>query len=278
MMVKLIRTEMKRNLFTWSTLIAFLLFVALFVLGAEKFRPNTELGLERNSYNYFSAFLYTHGVGPKAILPIVFPFIIALLSGSSLALDRKTGYIEFILLRTTYKKYIFSKMIAASIISFLFVFIVEILCFLYLRISFHPPNSITEMEGYVPSFGHDLFTQSPFLYIFFIVLNTAILAVFISLLSILLATWSKNVYIVMFAPFFIFIIGQLLFFALHINKFAPFELVGGYMLNSFEYSLLELPIILLFSLLITSFLVYFRFSLKFKKGLQLYGKTKINSI
>lgn len=247
-------------------LISFLLVITFLIQGYEAFRPNVQFIAENPNYNnYFLAFLYAQGMGPKAILPGILPLAIALAVGASLAWDRKTGYIQALMIRITYKKYILGKLISAILISFFFIFISELVAFLYGVLTF--PGIKTILENYkTPFYATDLFLSHPFLYVLLIIFNIALLSTVISLLTVFLSTISKNVLLVTALPWLLFIVLQFVFYALGLNRYAPIDLVGMYMLNNFRYDTLEIPLIWLGIGMVLFLLTYLTFSKTIKRG------------
>lgn len=249
--------------------IAFILMSALFIQGFEAFRPGPYVPLSMERNNFYVAFLYAQGMGANALLAGVFPLVIALASGDSLVWDKKSGYEQHQLMRISYNRYILGKLFGASIISFGFVFVSELLAFTYGMIMFPGVVTLKKILGITPDYAADLFINHPFLYVLLIILNTALFGMVISLLSMLISTFVKNVYVVIAVPWLLFFVLQFVFYAINLSKFAPLDLVGMYMSSSFQqYSTLEIPltrISLWLILFISTYLAYIR---KFKVGVR----------
>ena len=240
MLFKFIKVEIGRQLLRWQTLLAFMLMMALFIQGFEAFRPNG-IVLSPDKHNYFLAFLYAQGKGPRAMLPILLSLIISLTAGDSLALDRKTGFTQFSLLRITYPKYIMGKIISSSIISFFFVFMTEIAAFIYGVLTFPGTVVMQYNQGIYPDYASQLFIDHPYMYILLIISNASLMAMVVALLSVLVSTKSKNVFIVIASPFLLSILLQFTLNALDLNRYAPLDLIGTYMLSYYKYQTLEIP-------------------------------------
>lgn len=265
MLSNIIKTEIRRNFLRWQTLLAFILMLAFFIQGFEAFRPNgIELSPERQ--NFFLAFLYAQGKGPRAMLAIVLPLVVALIAGDSLAWDRKTGFNHFTLMRSTYKKYILGKIIGASITSFIFVFVSEWIAFLYGIFSFPKPETMQYILGVSPDYAAQLFLDSPFVYILLIIFNTSLLAMVISLVAVLISVKVKNIFVVIATPFLLFILLQFAFNILSFDRYAPMDLIGIYMLSNFKYQIFEIPAIWIVLWLVLAFGIYSSFTNKYKRG------------
>lgn len=265
MLSNIIKTEVSRNFLRWQTLLAFILMLTFFYQGFEAFRPNG-LELSSDKHNFFLAFLYAQGKGPRAMLAMVLPLVVALTAGDSLAWDQKTGYKHLTLMRTTYKNYILGKIISASITSFIFVFISEWIAFFYGTTIFPKAETMQYILGVSPDYATQLFIYNPYIYILLIIFNTSLLAMVISLLSLMVSVKVKNIFIVVATPFLFFIILQFIFNTLSMNRYAPFDLVGIYMLSNYKYQIYEIPLIWVILWLILAFGIYSLFSQKYKVG------------
>lgn len=262
MLLKFIKVEIGRQFVRWQTLLALILMFALFIQGFEAFRPNG-IALSSDKHNYFLAFLYAQGKGPRAMLPIIVALVVSLVAGDSLALDRKTGYVQFSLLRITYPKYILGKIISASIISFVFVFIAEAVAFIYGVLTFPAPAVMEYNRGIYPEYASQLFIDHPYLYVLLIIFNTSLMAMVIALLSVFVSTKVKNVLVVIAVPFTLSILLQFAFNALNLNRYAPLDLVGTYMLSYYKYQTLEIPGIHITLWMILCFITYGVYTRKF---------------
>jgi hypothetical protein len=249
----------RKNWFVFS----FLILLGFYIQGIETY-------FDPNHPNSFDAFLYAHGEGAGALLPGIFPLVISLFAGSSLAWDRRTGFETYLFTRTNYRIYLASKLISTAISSFVFVLLTDLIAFLYscFRYSTFSYTPITEnAPGYVSS----LYMNSPFGYVFLIMLNGALAAIAIAFISVVISIFVKNIYIVLALPWLLFLFLQ---FALYVIKqihYAPLDLLGLYMLRK-NYSLLEIPSVwcsVSILLLLVSFLVY---SIKYRnRGGQLHA-------
>lgn len=264
MLLNVIKSEIRRTYFRWQTLLAFFLLLAFFIQGYEAFRPNG-IELSPEWQNFFLAFLYAQGKGPRAMLAIVLPLVVALTAGDSLAWDRKTGFNHLTLMRSTYKNYILGKIIGASITSFVFVFISEWVAFLYGFFSFPKPEIMQYISGISPDYAAQLFLDSPYTYILLIIFNTSLLAMVISLVSVFVSVKVKNIFVVTAIPFLLFILLQFAFNILSFDRYAPIDLVGTYMLSNFKYPVFEIPVIWIVFWLVLAFGIYSAFTKKYKR-------------
>ncbi|MGZ4123746.1 MAG: sulfate permease [Tumebacillaceae bacterium] len=231
-MLTIFRMEWKRTFRRWQWLVSFLLMIAFLVAGMETY-------FDPVHPSSFEAILYAIGKGANALFPGIFPLAIALFAGSSLAWDRKTGYRDYILLRTTYKRYIGSKLLAAALAGFTLTVATELLAFLYAVIRY-PTFSFTPDPDFVPGFLPGLYLTSPTLYVFGAMLIVALAAVFVGLFSVVISTMIKNIYIVIAVPWLLFLLLQFFLYIINGQHYAPLDLIGLYMIRR-NYGTLEVP-------------------------------------
>lgn len=234
--------ELQRNLYRWQFLVAWTLLIGSFWQGFHAFQPGSKAFVSPETTNVFLAFIYALGEGPNVLLPGVFPLIAVLFAGDSLAWDRRTGYEQAILLRTSYKRYIVGKALAAAATSGGLVFITEVLAFLYGLAQFstvsHPTPSVL-----APTYAPQLFFYHPWLYVGLLMINTALLAAVVSVFALMLSTWIPNAYIVAGIPWVLFFVLQFGFYAMGWIAYAPIDLVGAYVVSYYHHPTLGIPIL-----------------------------------
>ncbi|MBN6187624.1 hypothetical protein JQN58_11910 [Aneurinibacillus sp. BA2021] len=267
MLLLFLKTEIKRAFSRWQILVAFFLLVLLFIQGIETFRPETHLPGALAFNNFYVAFLYAQGMGASAILPGVLPLIIALAAGDSMAWDRRSGYQQFILMRISRGKYIIGKLLSASLISVIFIFVSEIFMLIYTFASFPNSEHMQHVNGITPKYASNLFIEDPFLYILLIILNTSLLAMVVSAMSVMCSIFSKNIYAVIVIPWIFFFLLQFIFYNINLAKFAPIDLVGLYMNSIFQYSIIEIPFIWITLWLLLCCITYLVFIRSYKARL-----------
>jgi hypothetical protein len=264
LLTKITKMEIRRAFFRRQALVAFLIMSAFFIQGFEAYRPGPLVPVTAN-HNFYFAFLYAHGNGASGLLPLVFALIVSLAAGNSLAWDKKSGFIQYVLMRTSYKTYIVGKMVSASVVSFVFVFISELFCFVLAAIQFPNISDINKIHSsFIPKYAGSLFIDHPFLYILLIIFNSALSAVFISMVSVFVSTTVKNIYIVVATPWLLFIVLHFVLYSINLTRYAPLDLVGAYILNHFSYRTLEIPFIWIVLSIVFYTLTYFFFARNFK--------------
>jgi hypothetical protein len=239
LLVNMVKLEINRLLWRWQTIIALSLVIFFFLQGCDSFAPNDHVKALPGS-NGWMAFLYGVGKGPRALFPLVIPLVIPFIASDSLAYDRRYGFDRATLLRIPYRTYILSKMISASVVSFLFVTISQFMMFIYTSIQFDLPMQIRHDWALFPSYAEELFLSFPFLYILLIIFNMSLLAMAISMVSVMLSNISKNVYLVLATPFLSFFVLHHFFYTMEWSRLAPFNLIGRYMLREFPTYLIPL--------------------------------------
>jgi hypothetical protein len=263
LLASMVKLEMNRLLWRWQAIVAFLFMILFFMQGYQAYTPNNYVRA-LPGHNGWMAFLYVVGNGPRALFPLVIPLVLPFIAGDSLAYDRRYGFDRATLLRIPYRTYILSKMISASVVSFLFVAISQLVLFIYISIQFDLPMQIRRDWALFPSYAAEWFLSFPFLYILLIIFNTSLLAMVISMVSVMLSNISKNVYLVLATPFLSFFVLHHFFYTMEWSRLAPFNLVGGYMLGEFPTYLI--PLIWFVSWLLFGGFAFYFYHRKFSQG------------
>jgi ABC-type Na+ efflux pump permease subunit len=238
-----VKSELKRAMQRRQTWLALVVMLAFFIAGFEAYRPGPNR-LGPDHYNVYMAFLYAMGKGSSAVLPGVFPLMISLAAGDSLAWDKRTGFDQSLLLRMTFRKYIVGKMLAASLISFCFVYLAALLAMVYGCATFPVVSSVPQIDGVTPDYARGLFLDHPLLYLMFVVFNTALLGMATALLSVLLSTIIRNIYVVTVIPWLMYFVLQFMLYSFHSIRYAPLDMVGQYLLDGVhQYSTWEMPLL-----------------------------------
>ncbi|GAC42656.1 IIC component [Paenibacillus popilliae ATCC 14706] len=210
-----------------------MIIIAFFIIGMESyFSPRHP--------NFFSAYFYAHGAGADSFLAGVFPLAVTLLVGHSLAWDRKTGFYNYGLIRTNYRRFIGGKFIAAAITSFILVCVTELLAFAYAVLRY-PTYDISHIQI---AYALPLYKELPFVYILLIIFNTVLAAICFSFLSITLSTLLTNIYLVVALPWLFAFLLQFFLYIISEIKYAPLDLLGIYMIRTaYHYSIFEIAIV-----------------------------------
>lgn len=222
-----LKTEFKRAILNRKIIIAILLgliFQSISVFARIKndlfasstVYPNPEdlihlIGNATNRFQlwYFSTDLYT------IIMPLIccIPFV-----GSYLE-DTNGGFINFITIRTSFKKYVFSKVIVVFSSGFMTIFISSSL--FYLFISLIKPNNLEYCSLNTYGFLSDLFNVNPNLYVIYYILICSIMGGTFALIGLAVSTKINNPLIPIIAPMLYWYAGTFLFDTLKLVSFEP---------------------------------------------------------
>lgn len=268
MLGSLIKIELRRLLNRWQLWIAMLLLIACFIQGYIAFRP---FGLEIDQYhdNYFIAFSYAQGMGAEAILAGVYPLIISLLAGDSLVRDKRSGFDRYIFTRVSYKQYILAKLISSAIVVALFVYVVEFIMFICAMVAFPATETVQAIQGSTPVYAEQIFLSYPYLFILLITNNAVLYGIALVMICNFLATLTKNIYIVLVAPWILLFVMQLVFYNMELSDYAPLDLLGLYLSGGLIYqqTTLEIPIIFLTVIAFLFLACYLVFTWNIKRGI-----------
>ncbi|GAC42652.1 hypothetical protein [Paenibacillus popilliae] len=251
-MLKIAQMELFRIFCKWYSIIPFIIIIACFIQGLETY-------FDPIHPNFFSAYFYAHGAGAEALLAGIFPLAVTLLVGHSLAWDRKTGFYNYVMIRTNCWKFIGSKLVSAAISSFVLVCVTELIAMAYAMVRY-PIYDISHSQIV---YALDLYKADPFVYVLLIILNTILAAICFSFLSITLSTLLTNIYLVVALPWLFAFILQFFLYIISKIRYAPLDLLGIYMLRN-DYSIFEIAMVwggISLSLVIITFSIY---AVKFK--------------
>lgn len=233
------KIELKRAFFRWKTLVAFILFMAVFIHISYLDKldiPNNpmypkQLFLEEN--NFFISYLKAMGSDINSYMPIVFPVVILLIIGDSLIEDLKTGFLQLYLTRTDWKEYIRSKTIAISLVSFIISFMFQVCAFIY-SIMTHPYYRPKEVQV-APCFAQNLYLSNPYLYIFIIFIIFSLISTAIALFAMALSSALKNSSQAILLPWILYlVVGLGLNFISPITyNFSPVVMCGPFIFEFF---------------------------------------------
>jgi ABC-type transport system involved in multi-copper enzyme maturation permease subunit len=232
----LVKVEIKRALSKWTTGIAFVILLAFCLQGLYSFYtffPNSmawRANHQATTFNAYQAFLWIW-TGPSDFIVGVFPLLVTMGAGDSLAWDRKTGFMEFIISRTTSRRYIIAKIVSASIVGFLLVMLTQMISIALSLLVF--PHA-TGNTGYVPPFLSGLYASSPFLYILLVALISAVAGMAFAVIAVILSTVVKNVFLVVIGPWLLFVVVSLLCYDYYHHHphvmlpYSPLVILGPY--------------------------------------------------
>lgn len=260
LLAHMIRIELRRAVHKWRWFIPFMIILGCCIEGIlvyfDPIHPNA-----------FSSFLYGIGKGADAILGLVFPLAIPLFVGGSLAVDRRTGFENYILSRMNYKQYIGAKLLSAAIASVMLVLITELIAF-GVALLIYPDFAYKPVSYNAPGYATHLYLTWPYLYVLLIICNNAVAAISISFISVMFSTMIKNMYVVLALPWVSFLLLQyVIYSAGNGDHYAPLDLIGLYMVEQ-DYTVLEVPMLWISLAVVLAMMTFAITSLKYKARLK----------
>jgi len=217
----MLKEECRRAFFSWSFLLAIAITFVAAIVGLLEYGPPVD-PFARNpgeypfTQNAFDGFIY--GVY-YWVLPLLAPLIAVLPFAASFITDRSSGYVSFILSRTSFRKYITSKFFANLLaggisISLPLLIMYGIINIFYLR-GFEPVPAAGEpwVGARIPyaslpgPMGY-LYRTKTDLYVFFLIGLSFIFGATYASLGLALSLFLHNRYVALATPFILYQIGS----------------------------------------------------------------------
>jgi len=205
----MLKLELKRAFFSWSFGLAFLIGLIALGQGLYNYGRGFPISPEAKNadpflYNSFDALLMAR----LGLISIVVPLLAALPFADSLALDRNSGYIRFLLLRTKRPKYIWSKFLANVLSGGMAVALPHIIIYITATIIFPEglPTLIGQQRMIVTGPLSDVYQSNPALYVWFIIFLSLLFGVVYTTTGMTVACFSDNRYVVLASPFMFYIV------------------------------------------------------------------------
>jgi len=226
---------MKRLLMSRSFYGAILVGIIAGCFGIKAYNDNVyfhRLAGNSEAISAFDAWLYALGVGQSSLLKFIIVILIAIPFVDSYVYDKKTGYINYVRTRLSFNKYLFSKFLINGFAGGLIIFSIYIplLIISGLLYPFNTPN--TELN-YIPyGFFEEIYMNTPFIYVFIVVLIGCIFGVLFATLGLTSSVLFNNRFAVTVYPFvfyvFFMIFAQIIHadFLLPIILITPFSIIG----------------------------------------------------
>lgn len=173
----------------------------------------------------YQAWLYALSLGGASLYKIIAPLLI-IPNLDSFFVERKNGYSNFVITRSNYKAYFFSKLFSGIIVSGA-ILIVSLLSWLAVCIVMFPHNMPIDTYTYISDEElRHFFVNGPIIYIAVVIaLNFLFAAIFYSL-GFGLSYFCKNRYIVMIIPFLIYLALTMLASILNWAMLSPVSMVA----------------------------------------------------
>ncbi|MEG0596623.1 MAG: hypothetical protein RR502_01135 [Oscillospiraceae bacterium] len=182
---------------------------------------------QSSAVSFYQAFLYTLSFGSGTLFKIVAPLLI-IPNLDSFFMDRKSGYSNFVITRSNYWQYFFSKLFSGALVAG--TILVSILVFLLaLCAVIFPHNMPIESYTYISDNAiRHFFVANPLKYIIIIILLNFLFATIFFSLGFGLSYFCKSRYIVMIIPFLLYLAFSMLASILSIPILSPVSLLVPY--------------------------------------------------
>lgn len=272
-MFTLLCMEIKNTFQKKSIWLAFFIFITAaihiysFILSEQPIPENIP-------YEASHVFYYYSNVQSdvSSYLMILLPLLPLIALGDSFISERKSSILTYKLMRMDGNKYIHIKLMSLVITGFLFMFILQLLLFIASLLVF-PINLPKGIEpGITNEYAPQLFLNLPWVYVFLIIINSSLMACFITILSVTVGIFISNRYVAIFVPFVLFIGVSIIMMAfpaiigtdgIFIYDISPLSMVGSYFSTSFSWWTVPLYWIVLN--VIIYFLTVYSFRLQFNR-------------
>jgi ABC-type transport system involved in multi-copper enzyme maturation permease subunit len=209
--------ELKRSFRSSSFAVA--LIVGLAILGqglysyGRGFPVSAEAiarGVDPFIYNMFDAVISAR----LGLMSVLAPLLAALPSAASLALDRSTGYIRSILLRSKRHRYIASKFIANALAGGLAIVLPHLVIYTLAAIVF--PKGLMDYATFhqqriiVTGPLAEIYRTDPSIYIWFLIVISFLFGVVYASIGMFVSVFTDNSYVVLASPFVFYLIASFL--------------------------------------------------------------------
>src|SRR5450830_24741 len=251
----MLKEEFRRAFFSWAFVLALVITSVCFAIGLKDYggpvaplRPE-DRDLFPFDRNAFDAFIYAAGMG--GFFAIFAPLIAVLPFAASFITDRTSGYITFILSRTSFRRYRTSKYVANLLAGGVSTSLPLLVGYGIINIFYKrgfPPVPVTPSEGWVNvrlpwvnangTFGY-LYRTKPDLYIFFLIGLAFLWGAAWATAGLATSSVVRNRYYALAAPFVFYIIVHFVTTVLWIAgwsplfNFAPFLYKGTSSITTF---------------------------------------------
>ncbi|MGH0567367.1 hypothetical protein CN394_14340 [Bacillus anthracis] len=229
---------------TWFVLILFLLagYGNFMLIRSEEPTGNPDYV----SMSGFEYFVSSQG-GGSGLLLVILPLLVTLATGDSFIRERRSSILSYSLMRINIDSYIKNRMLSLAITSSVFMFFCQLLL-LILALCYFPVTKPSINQGIV-EYAANLFVNNPGIYCFIILINSACMAFFFSLFSIIISIIFQNLYAAVMLPYVLFIgISSILMSfpsifgldAIVFYNFAPMTMSGDYISKSIHWTIVPI--------------------------------------
>jgi len=234
----MLKEEFRRAFFSWAFVLALVITSVCFAIGLKEYGPPVspfirpeEQYLYPFTQNAFDAFLCAMGLeGPFVLFA---PLIAVLPFAASFITDRSSGYITFILSRTSFRRYRTSKHVANLLAGGVSTSLPLLVGYGIINIFYprgFPPVPVTPSEGWVNvrlpwvnangTFGY-LYRTKPDLYIIFLIGLAFLWGAAWATAGLATSSFIHNKYRALVAPFLLYVVVDFVTQVLGIAEWSP---------------------------------------------------------
>jgi hypothetical protein len=210
-MGSLLKEDLKRAFFSYPYLIALTLVLGSLIYGLY---PDWDAPNAGFVYHFRTAY----ASGFTSILALLAPLLVTIPFVSSYAVDRESGFLKYLLLRTDRSRYAFSKLIANALAGGSVLFLA--LTLLFFGLYFWFPGSSVDYVNPGGAF-HSVYFESEVAYVWVLIGLSFLFGATYATLGLAASAWVKNKFFGMVFPFFVYLVPGFLFPALSLDRFEP---------------------------------------------------------
>lgn len=221
----MLRVELRRAFMNRYFILAVFLGILLLAFGLSDYvsgpNPKDMPGASPYLNNAFDAFIWAE----NRLFLLLAPLLVVLPFSDSFVVDRSEGYINFILSRSSYRKYLASKYISNFLVGGLSLIIPLLLLYGYTNAVF-PRGFPPLLEARIPfdpipgPAGH-LYRTNPDMYILFLIGLAFIFGAVYATLALAISTFVHNRYITLASPFLLYMVANLCLALLRLERWSP---------------------------------------------------------
>lgn len=175
----------------------------------------------------YEAWLFCLSLGSGSIYRVLAPLLLIPYMDSYFN-ERKTGYSNMILTRTSHRKYFFSKLFA-GIFSANFIIISILSLWLIACFILFPSNIPNTETNFRPGdFMGGIFQTYPYIYIAYIYIINILFSTIFYMIGFSISSFAKKKYTVLILPFIIFLVLILVSQIFRINELYPINMIAPY--------------------------------------------------
>lgn len=252
----MIKHEMKRLL--TSKMLYLVIFVGILsgVFGLVSYYSDIYFMKQTGNGDAISAYeawLYCLSIGGGSIYRMIMPLLVTIPYADSYLNDKKSGYLNFILTRTSYRNYLFSKIIIIVFGSIIVIGSILGGWWIIVNILFESSLPCNGVNYHPAGIFHNIYPKYPYFYILIITLSNIVIGIGYSLIGVGLSVFFKNRFMATAGPFSLYLGLMMVSLMLRIGVLNPTVMVCPYELA--ESNLLMLLVNFIVTYIIAYFLI-----------------------